>query len=53
MHLNRYFEGSKQVAASSQILAQGSATQASSIEQVTSAINEIAEQTKKMHITPI
>lgn len=40
-------EGSKQVAASSQILAQGSATQASSIEQVTSAINEIAEQTKK------
>jgi methyl-accepting chemotaxis protein len=38
--------GSRQVANSSQLLAQGSTEQAAAIEEVTSSINEIAEQTK-------
>lgn len=39
--------GSRQVSDSSQALSQGSTEQASSIEELTASMNEIAEQTKK------
>lgn len=40
-------EGAKQLSASSQMLSQGSTEQASSIEEVSSSISHIAEQTKE------
>ncbi len=40
-------DGSKQVAAASQTLAQGSTEQASAIEQVTASIDDITEKTKR------
>lgn len=43
----RVGDGSKQVAAASQTLAQGSTEQASAIEQVTASIDDITEKTKR------